>query len=85
LNLNVGNIKGIRVSKGFKATKEGVPPVTNESKPGQVTFAPGEQAYVTLGAGVATQPLNDALAPLNLFTMGAGHGKHGTTSPLDSF
>jgi FAD/FMN-containing dehydrogenase len=36
---------------------------------------PGQQAYVSFGAGVTTQELNDALAPSGLMTMGAAHGE----------
>ena len=54
---------------------EGVPRITNKDKAEKLTFAPGEQAYVTFGAGLSTQRLNNALAPSNLFTMGAAHGE----------
>jgi hypothetical protein len=73
------------VSNSFTATKQGVPPVTNKSKHGNITIGPGVQAYVTFGAGLATQPLNDALDPLGLFTMGAGHGKRRQIQMLKSF
>jgi hypothetical protein len=73
--LVVGDIGGVRLSKSFTATKEGVPRITNKSKAEKLTVAPGEQAYVTFGAGLSTQRLNNALAPSALFTMGAAHGE----------
>jgi hypothetical protein len=74
LNLYVGNLKGLRVTKSFSATKAGVPPINSTSKAEKIVVNKGEQAYVTFGAGMSTQTLNDALAPSELFTLGAGHG-----------
>jgi hypothetical protein len=72
------------VSKSFTATKEGVLPINNKSKAEKIAVSAGEQAYVTFGAGLTTQLLNNALAPSALFTMGAGHGKLRTVQNLDS-
>lgn len=43
--------------------------------PDKIDLAPNELAYVTFGAGLSTQLLNNALAPTKLFTLGAAHGE----------
>jgi FAD binding domain-containing protein/berberine-like enzyme len=73
LVLVLTGLKGIRILPNFIPTEEGVKSVNSRTKDN--TAPPrSDQAYVTFGAGYSTQELNDLLAPVNLFTVGAAHG-----------
>jgi hypothetical protein len=72
----VAHLKGVRILESFSPTAEGVPSVNSSSKAVKTSIPPGKQAYVTFGSGMSTQQLNNAIAPSNLFTMGAGHGEN---------
>lgn len=43
-----------------------------------MTMAAGDEAFVTFGAGMSTQLINNAIAPSGLFTLGAAHGEVAT-------
>lgn len=75
LTIGVNRLKGIRLSSKFTPTKEGMPSVNSSSKADKLTFGREELGYATFGVGMSTQEINDALAPSNVFTMGAAHGK----------
>ena len=75
LLIDVSLLKGIRVQESFTPTMEGVKSVTPSQKANDITPKPNVQASVTVGAGVLTQALNDALSPSKLFTLGAAHGE----------
>lgn len=74
LLLSVGNLKGIRVLPSFipstRGAQSAIGATANTIKP-----TAGRQAAVTIGAGVTTQELNNALEASGLFTIGAAHGK----------
>lgn len=78
LRLSVGDIKGIRLSKKFTANATGVPALGNNEKAEKMTMAAGDEAFVTFGAGMSTQLINNAIAPSGLFTLGAAHGEVAT-------
>jgi hypothetical protein len=71
----VGNLKGVRVAESYTATASGVPAVNYTADPvntvNVIKPIAGKQAFVTFGAGVGTQDLNDALHKSGLFTIGA--------------
>ncbi|TGZ81304.1 FAD-binding domain-containing protein, partial [Ascodesmis nigricans] len=71
LSLDVSQLAGVRVLSSFTPSAQGAEAPLSE--PNVITPGSG-QAAVTFGAGVSTQQLNDALAPSNLFTLGAAHG-----------
>jgi hypothetical protein len=75
----VGNLKGVRIAESYTATASGVPAVNYSADPfntiNVIKPTPGKQAYVTFGAGVGGQDLNDALHKSGLFTMAAASGK----------
>lgn len=76
LHLAVGRLDGVRVTKSFRPTKEGEPPVKNNERPKKLDLEAGQGAFVTFGAGYSTQRLNNVLAKKNnLFTIGAAHGE----------
>jgi FAD/FMN-containing dehydrogenase len=79
LLIDVSLWKGIRVQESFVPTKEGVQGVTMGQKANVIIPKPNVQAAVTIGAGVLTQALNNALSPSKLFTLGAAHGKSSLT------
>jgi hypothetical protein len=71
LSLDVSLLDGIHVAEEFTPTAQGAP------KPGKVNVIvpkAGKQAAVTIGVGLSTQKLNDALSPSKLVTVGAAHG-----------
>jgi hypothetical protein len=70
LTIFVGNLKGLRVLDTFSPTATGVQVSSNSSK----TIPTERQAYVSFGAGMSTQQINQAILPWNLFTLGAAHG-----------
>jgi hypothetical protein len=70
LTIFVGNLKGLRVLDTFSPTAAGVQVSSNATK----SIPVQKQAYVTFGAGMSTQKINQALVPWNLFTLGAAHG-----------
>ncbi|QDS72645.1 hypothetical protein FKW77_002478 [Venturia effusa] len=78
LRLSVGEIKGIRLSKKFTANATGVPNLSANEKAEKMTMAAGDEAFVTFGAGMSTQLINNAIAPSGLFTLGAAHGEVAT-------
>ncbi|TID27798.1 Low-affinity potassium transport protein [Venturia nashicola] len=78
LGLSVGDIKGIRLSKKFTANATGVPALGPNEKAEKMTMAAGDEAFVTFGAGMSTQLINNAIAPSGLFTLGAAHGEVAT-------
>ena len=71
LTIFVGNLKGLRVLDSFSPTATGVQVSSNATK----SIPTQKQAYVTIGAGMSTQQINQALAPWNLFALGAAHGE----------
>ncbi|KAK3082323.1 hypothetical protein LTS18_004235 [Coniosporium uncinatum] len=83
LALDVSGFRGVRVEHAFTPTSAGVsaPDARSEPDPDAGAHARAVHAAntttwraVTFGVGLTTQELNDALAPSNLFTMGAAHG-----------
>ncbi|KAE9984621.1 hypothetical protein EG328_008455 [Venturia inaequalis] len=78
LRLSVGEIKGIRLSKKFTANATGVPALGPNEQAEKMTMAAGDEAFVTFGAGMSTQLINNAIAPSGLFTLGAAHGEVAT-------
>jgi len=83
LALDVSGFRGVRVESAFTPTSAGVstPDVESGPEPDRGSYARAVHAAnttmwkaVTFGVGLTTQELNDALAPSNLFTMGAAHG-----------
>lgn len=52
--------------------------MSNQEKAEKMTMAAGDEAFVTFGAGMSTQLINDAIAPSGLFTLGAAHGEVAT-------
>jgi hypothetical protein len=79
LGISVDKIKGVVVHNDFYATMSGVREINTAADPikGANVIQPiaGKQAYVTFGAGVTTQELNNAIASSGLMTMGAAHGE----------
>jgi hypothetical protein len=76
--LSVGNLKGVRVLQDFLPSRSASPSVNFSADPvsGANVIKPlaDQQAYVTFGAGVSGQELNEALHKSGLFTMGAAYG-----------
>lgn len=57
-------------------TVQGLPPIDSKTKINVLPLPKGQDhAYVTFGAGLSTQRLNNLLASSGLFTMGAAHGE----------
>jgi hypothetical protein len=74
LLIDTSLLTGIKVLEEFTATEKGA----ESPVPGSInviTPQEGKQAAVTIGGGITTQVLNDALSPSKLFTHGAGHGE----------
>lgn len=73
LSLDVSLLGGINVLEEFVPTTKGA------AKPGSkvnvIIPKAGKQAAVTIGVGLSTQKLNDALSPSKLVTVGAAHGE----------
>lgn len=84
LTIYLGNLKGARILEAFNPTAEGVPSVNASSKIVKTSIPPGKQVYVTFGSGMSTQKLNNALAPSNLFALGAAHGENFWGSQISS-
>ncbi|KAF1815079.1 hypothetical protein P152DRAFT_480166 [Eremomyces bilateralis CBS 781.70] len=72
LALSVGMLKGIRALPSFTPSAQGAQSAAGATA-NVIKPAAGTQAAVTIGAGVTTQELNDALEGSGLFTMGAAH------------
>jgi FAD/FMN-containing dehydrogenase len=72
LLIDTGALRGIHVLEEFVPTEKGA------DKPGEtvnvIVPKPGKQAAVTIGVGISTQMLNDALDKSKLVTVGAAHG-----------
>jgi hypothetical protein len=73
-------IKGVKVLESFTPTAQGA------AKPGRavnkIVPVPDQQAAVTLGAGVSTQQLHNAVFASKLFTIGAAHGRLPSTGNI---
>jgi len=72
LLIDVSELQGITVHKSFTPTAKGVPPPG--AKANVIVPEKGQQAAVTIGAGLSTQKLNNALVDSKLVTVGAAHG-----------
>jgi hypothetical protein len=72
LSLDVSLLGGIRVMEEFTPTADGAP--RPQGKANVIVPKAGKQAAVTIGVGLSTQALNDALSPSKLVTVGAAHG-----------
>jgi FAD binding domain len=72
LVIDVYELKGIKVLKEFVPTPNGAEPPTKELN--VIVPTDGKQAAVTIGIGISTQVLNDALDKSKLVTVGAAHG-----------
>ena len=74
LSLDVSLLDGMTVLEEFTPTAAGA------AKPGAkanvIVPKAGKQAAVTIGVGLSTQKLNDALTPSKLVTVGAAHGEY---------
>ena len=75
----VGNLKGVRVAETYYPKLSGVAPLEYRAEPvasaNTILRRPDGQAYVTFGAGVSSQELNDALNKSGLVTVGAASSK----------
>jgi FAD/FMN-containing dehydrogenase len=72
LAIDVSNLGGITVQESFTPTPTGsAKPAKNANV---IKPVAGKQAAVTIGAGITTQELNDALDKSGLVTVGAAHG-----------
>jgi hypothetical protein len=70
-------LKGIQILDRFEARLSGVQLVDYTADPNsfnETQVVQGTQAAVSVGAGVTTQELNDALEMSSLFTVGAAAG-----------
>ncbi|KAE9992891.1 hypothetical protein EG327_007368 [Venturia inaequalis] len=74
LALVTTGLKGVRVLSKFTPTAEGAKSVNLTTK-ANVIPPQSDQAYVTFGAGLSTQQLNNEIAKSNLFTLGAAHSE----------
>lgn len=75
LAIVVTGLRGARVSSTFTPTLEGVESIDSTLKTNVLAPSHTGQAYVTFGAGLSTQQLNNEIAPSRLFTLGAAHGE----------
>jgi hypothetical protein len=72
LSLDVSLLDGMTVLEEFTPTAAGA--AKPGAKPNVIVPKAGKQAAVTIGVGLSTQKLNDALSPSKLVTVGAAHG-----------
>ncbi|KAF1991598.1 hypothetical protein K402DRAFT_128773 [Aulographum hederae CBS 113979] len=77
LALVTTNLNGMKISDSFIPSARGDAQVVPGAPINTMRIPATRQAYVTIGVGLGTQALNDALAPSNLFTLGAAHGPVG--------
>ncbi|KAF1992567.1 FAD-binding domain-containing protein [Aulographum hederae CBS 113979] len=75
LRIDTSQLSGIKVSPSFTPSEKGMPAAGSGKTANVVQAANGTGAAVTFGVGLTTQELNDAIAPSNVFTMGAAHGE----------
>jgi FAD/FMN-containing dehydrogenase len=89
LSLVTTGLKGIRISKEFTPTLQGVPAITNSATP--EPFRAQSEAWVSFGVGYSTGELNRILSKSGLVSLGAAHegvsvaggfGQTGGHSPL---
>jgi FAD/FMN-containing dehydrogenase len=76
LLLSVRHLKGIQVSSDVEVRGDGFEPVVTEDSiaANVLQSQPRERYVVSIGAGVTTQELVDALGPSGLVSIAAGHG-----------
>jgi hypothetical protein len=72
LLIDVSLLGGVKVLEEFVPTAQGAE--SPKGKINVITPKPGKQAAVTIGVGLSTQKLNNALDPSKLVTVGAAHG-----------
>jgi FAD/FMN-containing dehydrogenase len=77
LMVSVKHMKGIQVLENPEVKEEGFPEanyVDDSATANVVSYNNRSKYAVTVGAGVTTQELNDALEPSRLFSVAAAHG-----------